>query len=125
MKKAKLARAVVVGLATGWMLMAGQFARAEQTPPGKPTLYYDQYEPSQRQRLRRETCGRDEVALGPYCTKKCESGYIFVAGAKPPRCRSVEPLAPGKMPSGVRKQTGKQAPPKGGVEPPKKGTGQG
>lgn len=119
-----------IAAATAWALAQAAGAHADQKLVGQrlaaqTTVYYDQYEPSQRQRLRRETCARDEDPIGPYCVKKCDKGYVPVANSKPVRCRSIEPLAPGVMPSAVRKQKGVQPPPPEGVQPLQKGTGQG
>lgn len=82
---------------------------AEPKPPrsnagaAKEKLYYDTYEPVQRLRLRRETCGRAEQAVGAFCVKACQRGYVAVAG-KPVRCRSLTPLPPGHFPGPVRKE---------------------
>jgi hypothetical protein len=88
-------------------------AWAQQPPAKKPVLaqkpVYDEYEPSQRQRLRRESCGRNEDVLGAWCVKKCERGYLAVSlTALPRRCRSERPLPPGSLYQGLRKQTGVQ-----------------
>jgi hypothetical protein len=97
-----LAIAVLAVLATA----AGA---AQPTPPrnanggAKAKLYYDTYEPVQRLRLRRETCGRTEQAVGAFCVKACQRGYVAVAG-KPVRCRSLTPLPPDHFPGPVRKE---------------------
>ena len=91
---------------------AGAWAQA----PGRktPPAVYDEYEPSQRQRLRRESCGRDEDALAAFCVKRCERGYTATSQSTlPRRCRSVQPLPPGSLSQGVRRQVGTQpVPPK-------------
>lgn len=84
-------------------------------------LNYDIYVPSERLRTRRESsCLNDEDMRGAYCVKKCEKDYVLF-GTHPPRCRSAEPLAPGRMPTAIRMQTGIQPLPPGTVLPaPKK-----
>lgn len=89
---------------------------AQQSPPPKPAspqsqqakAYFDMYEPVQRLRLRRETCGEREQSFGAYCVKACKSGYISMTGAKPPRCRSLTPLPAGQFPGAVRKEMDSQ-----------------
>lgn len=87
-----------------------------QQPQGKnpPRAYYDSYEASQRQRLRRDTCMRDEDMLQQYCVKKCGKGYLNVSGAVVPRvCRGEKPLPPGQLPQPYHRQNGIQpVPPK-------------
>lgn len=91
---------------------AGAWAQtpANRTPPAA----YDEYEPSQRQRLRRESCGRDEDVLAAFCVKRCERGYLATSQSTlPRRCRSVQALPPGSLSQGVRRQVGTQpVPPK-------------
>jgi len=101
---------------------------AQQSPPAKPspgapaqqqpaarqgTAYYERYEASQRQRLRRETCGRDEDTVAQYCVKKCQKGYILVGGNTLPRqCRGEKALPPGQLPQPYARQPAqKPAPP--------------
>ena len=73
------------------------------------TLYYDRYEASQRLRLRRDTCMRDEDMVEQYCVKKCMAGYLVVGGAGVPReCRGVKPLPEGQLPQAYRRQPGIQ-----------------
>ena len=98
-------------------MLAAAAAGAWAQAPGKktPPAVYDEYEPSQRQRLRRESCGRDEDALAAFCVKRCERGYIVATSQSslPRRCRSVQPLPPGSLSQGVRRQVGTQpVPPK-------------
>lgn len=76
-------------------------------------LNYDIYVPSERLRTRREaSCLNDEDMKGAYCVKKCDKDYVSF-GTHPPRCRSAEPLAPGRMPTAIRMQTGSQPLPAG------------
>ena len=124
MRKLLLMRTLVLVAATGWIATEAVTVLAQQKP-NAGTVYYDQYEPSERQRLRRETCAKDEESMGPYCTKKCDKGYLMVKGSKPARCRAIEPLAPGVMPTAVRKQVGVQPPPPGPPQVRRKGDGQG
>lgn len=78
-------------------------------------LNYDIYVPSERLRTRREaSCLADEDMKGAYCVKKCDKDYVSF-GSRPPRCRSAEPLAPGRMPTAIRIQTGTQPLPAGTV----------
>ncbi len=78
-------------------------------------LNYDIYVPSERLRTRREaSCLKDEDMKGAYCVKKCDKDYVSF-GSHPPRCRSAEPLAPGRMPTAIRMQTGTQPLPAGTV----------
>ena len=97
-----------------------QQAQPRKPPPKPPQAqqsgknYYDMYEPSKRQRLRREACGSDELSLGVYCFRECNKGYVLVAGTNPPRCRSMTPLPAGQLPGPVRKEL--DAPPR----PPRK-----
>src|SRR5262245_41620982 len=113
----RLLRTMLLALAAGCVVPATNAVAAQQK------AYYDQYEPSERQRLRRESCMRDEEPIGPYCVKQCQKGYVLVAGSKPPRCRSLEPLPSGQLPGPVRKQVGVQAPPPGPRQPPPKSKG--
>lgn len=105
--------------AISWMTVQSGIAIGAQSTSEKPQIgkYYDMYEPSQRQRLRRESCGRIEDPIGPYCVKQCVKGYQMVAGSNPPRCRSIEPLPQGQMPGPVRKEVGIQPPLPGPREP--------
>ena len=120
-------RALLVALAAVTLVAAqvgvvlAQQAQPRKPPPPKPPQaqqsgknYYEMYEPSKRQRLRREACGRDELSLGVYCFRECKKGYILVAGTSPPRCRSTTQLPAGQLPGPVRKELG--APPR----PPRK-----
>ena len=91
-----------------------------QEKSGAQNLYYDIYIPSQRLRTRRDNCLADEDMMGAYCVKKCEKDFVSFGNGHPPRCRSVEPLAPGRMPSAVRTQTGTQPLPPGTPPPPAK-----
>lgn len=95
----------IIALGAGF---AAPAAMAQQKSAGPENLHYDIYEPSERRRMRRDTCGKDENESGAYCVKKCDKEYVAVANAKPPRCRSIEPLPPGRMPTAVRAQTGVQ-----------------
>lgn len=91
-------------------------AALAQQPAGKnpQRVYYDSYEASHRQRLRRDTCMRDEDMIQQYCVKKCEKGYINVSGTAVPRvCRGEKPLPPGQLPQPYHRQSGIQpVPPK-------------
>jgi hypothetical protein len=124
-------RALVVLGAIGWMAVQAGFAFGQQSQGQRPSAgqkpqpqqtstYYDMYEPSVRQRLRRESCARNEEPIGPYCVKDCEKGYRLIAESKPPRCRSIEPLPPGSMPRPVRKEVGIQPPQPGPRQPRKR-----
>lgn len=91
-----------------------------QTKPEAQKPQFDQYEPSQRMRTRRESCARDEEAIGAYCVKNCNKGYVMVENSRPPRCRSVDPLPPGVMAGPIRKQIAeplKPPPPPPGGKP--------
>jgi hypothetical protein len=95
----------VAGFAAG---QAGT-AAAQQSPSNRPAppkakAYFDMYEPVQRMRLRRETCGDREQTNGAFCVKACKSGYVAMTGTKPPRCRSLTPLPAGQFPGAVRKE---------------------
>jgi hypothetical protein len=79
-------RALVVLGAIGWMAVQAGFAFGQQSQGQRPSAgqkpqpqqtstYYDMYEPSVRQRLRRESCARNEEPIGPYCVKDCEKRY--------------------------------------------------
>lgn len=89
---------------------------AQQSPSTRPASpqsqqakqYFDMYEPVQRLRLRRETCGEREQSFGAYCVKACKSGYVSMTGTKPPRCRSLTPLPAGQFPAPVRKEMDSQ-----------------
>jgi hypothetical protein len=92
-------------------LAGGAWAQAPQRPAAQAPqrYYYEEYEASQRLRLRVETCARAEDALGAYCVRKCERGYLAASeGALPRRCRSRQPLPPGTLPQGLRKELGAQ-----------------
>jgi hypothetical protein len=92
-------------------------AQAEQKSTTQMNLYYDVYQPSERRRMRRDTCMADEDMRGAYCVKKCDKGFVAVGSGKPPRCRSVDPLPPGRMPTAIRIQTGTQPLPPGTPAP--------
>ena len=77
---------------------------AEKSVQPSGAALYDHYEPSRRQRIRRESCMRDEDDAGAFCAKRCDTGYRLVPGSKPPLCRSVKPLPPGQKPGPVRRQ---------------------
>lgn len=120
-KRLLVALAAVTLVAAQAGVVLAQQAQPRKSPPPKPPQaqqsgknYYDMYEPSKRQRLRREACGRDELSLGVYCFRECKKGYVLVAGISPPRCRSTSPLPAGQLPGPVRKELG--APPR----PPRK-----
>jgi hypothetical protein len=90
-----------------FVLTACASAVVAQTPPNptarKPPAilsktYYDIYEPSQRIHMRRETCAKGEISSGAYCIKACQPGYVVQEGS-PVKCRSVNPLPPGSLPS--------------------------
>jgi hypothetical protein len=112
-------RMLAVAVTAGWMATCATSVVAAQKPP-RATVYYDQYEPSQRQRLRRESCARDEDVVGAFCAKRCEKGYIHVVGSKPYRCRSLEPLPPGHLPGAMRRQVSPPAAPSAPREPASK-----
>jgi len=120
-KRLLVALAAVTLVAAQVGVVLAQQAQPRKPPPPKPPQaqqsgknYYEMYEPSKRQRLRREACGRDELSLGVYCFRECKKGYVLVAGISPPRCRSTTPLPAGQLPGPVRKEIG--APPR----PPRK-----
>ncbi|MGQ0579460.1 MAG: hypothetical protein ACT4PQ_11200 [Betaproteobacteria bacterium] len=118
---------LLVSLAAAvWVCAHAGTALAQQTQPRKPAVqqpqaqqsgraYYEMYEPSQRQRLRRESCGRNEVPIGASCVRTCKQGYLQVAGSKPPRCRSIAPLPAGQLPGPVHKEASTPPP-----RPPRK-----
>jgi len=126
-----------VALATVTLVAAqAGVAFAQQSQPRKPPLqrqpqaqqsgkaYYEMYEPSQRQRLRRESCGRNELPIGANCVRMCKKGYVQIAGSKPPRCRSITPLPAGQLPGPVQKEAGAPPRPPRKPAPPKQpGTG--
>lgn len=125
-KFALLFAAGICAAAAPWPAPAQQKPPAEKPAAGKsaqpPGTYYDQYEPSRRQRLRRESCTRNEDESGAFCVKRCDTGYRLVPGANPPRCRSIKPLPPGQKPGPVRKQVSEPykplEPPPPGKQPP-------
>jgi hypothetical protein len=103
--------AAVIALGAGALALP---AAADQKPAAQ-NLSYDIYVPSERLRTRREaSCLSDEDMKGAYCVKKCDKDYVSF-GSRPPRCRSAEPLAPGRMPTAIRMQTGTQPLPPGTV----------
>lgn len=105
----------------GFALVALAAGALAQAPARKPlAAAYDEYESSQRQRLRRESCGREEDMVGAFCVRQCERGYRPVShDALPRRCRSVQPLPAGSLPQGVRRQVGTQpVPPAMSPAPP-------
>jgi hypothetical protein len=80
---------------------------AQQPSAGKQAaVYYDSYQASHRQRLRRESCMRDEDMIAQYCVKKCQPRYIIMTSGDtvPRQCRSEKPLAPGSLPQPSRAQ---------------------
>jgi hypothetical protein len=96
-----------------------------QKPAAKPAAggIHDLYEPSYRQRLRRESCARDEEPWGPNCVKKCEKGFALQTDTRPPRCRSLKPLPAGQRPGPLQRHAVErpkplEAPPAPGKEPP-------
>lgn len=102
-RKFALLFAAGIVAAAPWPALAQQKPAAEKSAQPSGT-YYDQYEPSRRQRTRRESCLRDEDEAGAFCVKRCDTGYRLVPGANPPRCRSIKPLPPGQKPGPIRKQ---------------------
>jgi hypothetical protein len=102
-----LAFAAVTAVVTG---LVTPEAKAQQKSIPPDTLHYDIYQPSQRLRTRRDNCFNDEDMKGAYCVKKCARNYVAFGNGHPPRCRSVDPLPPGVMPSAERVQTGVQPP---------------
>jgi hypothetical protein len=118
MKAILLVRIAVAFVASGGAFIFALPAQA-QDKPGAQNLYYDIYIPSQRLRTRRDNCLADEDMMGAYCVKKCEKDFVSFGTGHPPRCRSVEPLAPGRMPSAIRTQTGTQPLPPGTPPPVK------
>jgi hypothetical protein len=77
-----------------------------QAPPPKAGTaaaqksYYDTYQASYRQHLRRESCLKDEDMVEQYCVKKCRDQFIPASHTQVPRiCRSVKPLPPGQLPT--------------------------
>ena len=79
----------LVLLAAAWIVAQPGAALAQQkkAPAAKPV--YDQYEPSRVLRTGRQDCMRDEDAIGAYCVKACQRGYVSVTNSNPPRCRSI------------------------------------
>lgn len=88
-------------------------AMAQKKPAALDNLHYEIYQPSQRLRTRRDNCSSDEDMKGAYCVKKCLTNFVASGNDNLPRCRSVEPLPPGVMPSAMRVQTGAQPLPPG------------
>lgn len=119
MKAILLAKLVVAAVGFGGAVAVAPPAQAQQKP-GAQNLYYDIYIPSQRLRTRRDNCLTDEDMIGAYCVKKCEKDFVSFGNGHPPRCRSVEPLAPGRMPSAIRTQSGTQPLPPGTPPPSNK-----
>ena len=94
---------------------------APAAAPRAPAPAYVVYEPSRRQRLRRESCMRDEEMSGRFCVKQCERGYVAIDSPDGiPRCRSQKPLPPGQSAPPVRKE---QAPPPKPMAPAKAAPG--
>jgi len=82
-------------------------APVPQAQPQPGRVYYDTYQASQRQRLRRESCMKDEDLQGVYCVKKCRDQYAVMSGQQLPRmCRSLKPLPPGELPVANQVQKG-------------------
>ena len=107
-----------VAVAVGAAILAAATSVAAQTSPSRAAtkrparVYYDHYQASHRQRLRRETCMRDEDFIGKYCVKKCEKGYVTDNPTQVPRdCRSEKPLPEGQLPQGGKVQRGIVTPP--------------
>ncbi len=114
-----------LGLSGGAGAQQTGAAKVPPAPQGAPvkkpaaTLYYDNYQASQRLRLRSETCMQDEDMMAQYCVKKCEAGYLVVSGKDLPRlCRSEKSLPPGQLPQALRIQKANPPPP----PPPSKPT---
>jgi len=118
----RAAAALAVAIAAALLLPPAAFAQAKKPPDpmplnqipqsksaaGKPpATYYDIYQASHRQRLRRESCMRDEDLNAQYCVKKCRDGYVALSGQQIPRmCRSEKPLPPGQLPTGDQVERG-------------------
>jgi hypothetical protein len=91
------------------LVFAASAAGAWAQAPAKkaPPAVYDEYQASQRMRLRRESCGRDEDPVAAFCVRRCERGYLARSQSTlPRRCRSLQPLPPGSLSQGVRRQLG-------------------
>jgi len=69
--------------AAGLLVTASQFAHAQ--PLGPST-----YEPSSRQRLRAETCMKDEVEQGALCVKRCDENFKAEVNGKKMLCRATK-----------------------------------
>jgi hypothetical protein len=120
MRMIALVRTVALATALTAVCVIAQHAWAQQQSaapePAQPIseahatpVYYDEYQPSRRKRLRREaSCREDENENGAYCVKKCDKDYVATDDVRSPLCRSVDPLPPGSRPTVVRVQTGKQ-----------------
>ncbi len=93
---------IAVAAAAGAAAPAGP-SMAQQPAAKAAGAVHDVYEPSQRQRLRRESCARDEEALGPHCVKKCEQGFSLSLADNKPACRSLKPLPPGRKPGPMQR----------------------
>ena len=107
MNTTMIARIAAVAIALGVGAIALP-ALAEQKSATQ-NLNYDVYIPSERLRTRRDyACLKDEDMKGAYCVKKCDKDFVAVGSGRPPRCRSIEPLAPGRMPTAIRVQSGTQ-----------------
>ena len=81
---------MLIGLA-GLLFTASQFAYAQSSSNST-------YEPSSRQRLRAETCMKDEVDQGAYCVKRCDEGFKLEMNGKKPLCRAAKAGAAHKAP---------------------------
>ena len=97
-----LAMAAAVA-ALAWVNAVGAQQPAARKPEAR--LYYQEYQASHRQRLRRETCLKDEDLVRQYCIKQCGRGYVNTTGSNVPRnCRADKPLPAGVLPQPYAQQ---------------------
>lgn len=73
---------IVLGTA-GLLLTACQFVFAQSSGPSS-------YEPSSRQRLRAESCMKDEVDQGAMCVKRCDENFKLEANGRKFSCRATK-----------------------------------
>jgi hypothetical protein len=102
-------------------------ATPEKKAPGQALMEkqrFDEYEPSKRRRNSRQVCMKDELDVGAYCAKKCQTGYQMDIKGNFATCRSLTPLPPGVFPGVRRKEVGFQPKlPPPAVRPPRTGPG--
>ena len=70
--------------AAGLLVTVSQFVYAQNSG------YSTSYEPSSRQRLRAESCRKDEVDQGGYCIKRCDENFKLEVNGKKALCRATK-----------------------------------